>query len=90
MAEITVRYYAGARAAAGVEEEVYADIGSVADALTAIRRRHGALDRVLPACSLLLDGVIVHDPSATIRNDASTDRPESRALLDVLPPFAGG
>ncbi len=82
---LTVRYFAGARAAAGVAEERIELAGSVTvhDALAAIGGRHeGRLDAVLPACSFLLDGVAVRD-----RTQAITD---SSAELDVLPPFAGG
>ena len=46
------------------------------------RADHGeALVRVLGACSLLLDGLAVHDRERS--------RPRRRTV-DVLPPFAGG
>ncbi|CRK61289.1 Molybdenum cofactor biosynthesis protein MoaD [Alloactinosynnema sp. L-07] len=81
---VTVRYFAGARVAAGVQEEsisLPAD-ATVADALTALVDRHGdALSRVLRASSFLLDGVAVRDRSLPLGD---------RAGLDVLPPFAGG
>lgn len=81
---ITIRYFAGARAAAGVpsEEIALADGGTVADVLATLSTRHGApLTRVLSASSLLLDEVAVRDHSL---------RPATGATLDVLPPFAGG
>lgn len=82
---VLIRYFAGARAAAGVPQE-HVELAdgrrSVADALAAARVRRGAgLDRILPACSFLLDGVAVRDPHATVHNGAE---------IDVLPPFAGG
>ncbi|HSY15579.1 MAG TPA: MoaD/ThiS family protein [Jatrophihabitantaceae bacterium] len=78
---VTVRYFAAARAAAGLAEE-YVEAGTVRDALTAIRDRHGArLGRILDCCSFLLDGHAVHDDSAALG---------ASAQLDVLPPFAGG
>lgn len=77
-----VRYYAGARVAAGVsEEQVYAD--DLAVLLARLRDRHGEpLTRVLTACSFLVDGEPAHP-------DRPTELTE-RATVDVLPPFAGG
>jgi sulfur-carrier protein len=83
-ATVTIRYFAAARAAAGVEAEPLElpDGASVDDALAAIRERHGAeLARVLDRCSFLLDEVAVRDRSAVM---------PAGATLDVLPPFAGG
>ena len=81
---VTVRYFAAARAAAGLASEDL-DVGdgaTVADALEAIASRHGAaLRRVLAACSFLLDSVAVRDRATPLRPGAE---------LDVLPPFAGG
>ena len=79
---ITVRYFAAARAAAGVETEPVDVSGTVDDAIRAIRERHGAeLGRVLDRCSFLLDEVAVRDRSVVV---------PAGATLDVLPPFAGG
>jgi molybdopterin converting factor small subunit len=79
---ITVRYFAAARAAAGVESEPIDVSGTVDDAIRAIRERHGAeLGRVLDRCSFLLDEVAVRDRSAVV---------PAGVTLDVLPPFAGG
>jgi sulfur-carrier protein len=81
---ITVRYFAAARAAADTESEpLHLQSGStVEDAVAAARDRHGAdLARVLARCSFLLDEVAVRD--------RSTPLPDG-AVLDVLPPFAGG
>jgi molybdopterin converting factor small subunit len=81
---VLVRYFAGARAAAGVaEDRVELGLGAtVADVLAAeLDRRGHELARVLPACSLLLDGVAVHDHATEVPDGAE---------LDVLPPFAGG
>ena len=81
---ITVRYFAGARAAAGVPSEdlELTDGATVADALDLITARHGKqLSKVLAACSFLLDSVVVRDQTVPL--------PPS-GHLDVLPPFAGG
>jgi molybdopterin synthase sulfur carrier subunit len=80
----TVRYFAGAKAAAGTPSEtVTLPAGTtVADLVAAVAADHGeALVRVLGACSLLLDGLAVHDRSDPVRDGAT---------VDVLPPFAGG
>jgi sulfur-carrier protein len=81
---VTVRYFAAARAAAGVSSE-NVDIGedaTVADALEAIATQHGeGLGKVLAACSFLVDSVAVRDRTTPLRPGAE---------LDVLPPFAGG
>jgi len=81
---IVVRYFASARAAAGVEEEkVQLPAGaSVADAVAELRRLHPAgLPRLLEAVSFLLDGIAVRDLTRPLHDAAE---------LDVLPPFAGG
>ena len=81
MAVLTVRYFASARAAAGVAEELVA-ANTVAEALSTIRERHGErLGKILDMSSLLLDGQALHEPYADVA---------APALLDVLPPFAGG
>ena len=79
---LTVRYFAAARAAAGVDTEPLEVSGTVDDAIRAIRDRHGSeLGRVLDRCSYLLDEVAVRDRSTSL---------PAGATLDVLPPFAGG
>ena len=81
---VTVRYFAAARAAAGVESEpVDVPPGATLDILLkTVRTAHGdELGRVLDRCSFLLDEVAVRDLGTPL-TDAST--------VDVLPPFAGG
>lgn len=77
----TVRYFAAAAEAAGTEsEQINADdLGALLDELIRI---HGpGLAEVLPRCSILYDGQYVTDRSLALPHDA---------VLDVLPPFAGG
>jgi molybdopterin converting factor small subunit len=78
----TVRYFAGARAAAGgirTEQIAAASMDELTQALT---ERHGErLAVVLKAASYLVDGLACHDRQAAL--------PEG-ATVDVLPPFAGG
>ncbi len=81
MPTLTVRYFAAARAAAGVREEAI-NASSVAEAVRGLRARHSAhFAQVLDGCSLLLDGVHVDPANLTLCHDGE---------LDVLPPFAGG
>jgi sulfur-carrier protein len=81
MARVVVRYFAAARAAAGVAEDVV-DADTVSGCLLTIQARHGPeLVRVLRVCTLLVDGLAVKD----------VNRPLGDAIeIDVLPPFAGG
>ena len=79
-AGVTVRYWAGARAAAGVETETVpgaATVGELVDVLAAARP---ALGPVLAVASLLVDG----------RAGSGLDPIPPGALVEVLPPFAGG
>jgi len=81
---VTVRYFAAARAAAGVDAEpVDVPVGATVDILLkTVRARHGDdLARVLDRCSFLLDEVAVRDRDARLPDGA---------VVDVLPPFAGG
>ncbi|WP_336922587.1 MoaD/ThiS family protein [Aquipuribacter sp. SD81] len=79
---LQVRWFAGARAAAGTPAETAgaAPEESVRTVLARLAADRPGLGRVLPACSFLLDGV-----------SARADAPVGTATtLDVLPPFSGG
>lgn len=77
---ITVRYFAAAAEAAGVDIEQL-PAGSAAQVRAAMVAAHGtALAKVLGRCALLADGA---------RVEADDPIPVG-ATLDVLPPFAGG
>jgi len=78
---ITVRYFAGAREAAGVTTEQLGGPTSVAALRAALTAAHPALTTVLPKCALLIAG-------ARAPSD-NTEIPDA-ATVDVLPPFAGG
>ncbi|NUT37952.1 MAG: MoaD/ThiS family protein [Hamadaea sp.] len=75
---ITVRYFAGARAAAGTPEASLPDGVSVAELTTLAQP---ALAKVMSASSYLVDGVAWKDRHAPL---------PAGCTLDVLPPFAGG
>ena len=80
-ATVTVRYFAGARAAAGVDSETRA-AGTLEELVGQIVDEHGErLGRVLTACSFLVDGTQTRDRSSVLAPGA---------VVDVLPPFAGG
>jgi len=81
MATILIRFWAGAKAAAGVEsEEIQAS--TVSDALAQVSEaKSSEFARVIQRSSLLLDGVVVHDRELALANGQ---------ILEVLPPFAGG
>ena len=84
MVAVTIRYFAAARAAAaGVrQEEVMAS--SPAHAFELASASHGAeLARVIGISSYLLDGV-------SLTGDAIQAPFTAPAVLDVMPPFAGG
>ena len=78
---VTVRYFAGARAAAGVDSE-NRDAASLDELVGQIVGDHGEeLGRVLTACSFLVDGTTTRDRATALTPGAT---------VDVLPPFAGG
>ncbi|MBM7806461.1 molybdopterin converting factor small subunit [Geodermatophilus bullaregiensis] len=78
---VTVRYFAGARAAAGVDTETCA-AGTLEELVGRIVETHGErLERVLTACSFLVDGTQTRDRALQLAPGA---------VVDVLPPFAGG
>jgi molybdopterin synthase sulfur carrier subunit len=79
-----LRYWAGARAAAGVESE-RVDALTLAEALDAARAgRDASFGRVLDVCSFVVDE---HPVGRTPPAEVALD-PE--AVVEVLPPFAGG
>jgi molybdopterin synthase sulfur carrier subunit len=78
---ITVRYFAGARAAAGVDTE-NRDAASLDELVGQLVGDHGEkLERVLTACSFLVDGTTTRDRATALTPGAT---------VDILPPFAGG
>lgn len=91
MAIVTLRYWAAAKEAAGTDEETIT-AGTLAEALAAARGKTGAsgppqdsrLRTVLARSSFLIDGMPVgtRAPETVELGDA--------AVIEVLPPFAGG
>ena len=78
---ITVRFFAGARAAAGVDTE-QRQAATLDELVRDLADAHGEkLAKVLPACSFLVDGTTTRDRAVPL---------QPGAVVDVLPPFAGG
>jgi sulfur-carrier protein len=88
---MNVRYFAAARAAAGVDEERYElsagdTLATLLEAILAVERPEPPagtppLPRILSRSSFLLNEVAVRDRGAALKPDD---------VVDVLPPFAGG
>jgi molybdopterin synthase sulfur carrier subunit len=78
---LTVRYFAGARAAAGISTEAV-DAPTLEALSQVLTDRHGErLAIVLKAASFLVDGLACHDRRAAL---------PAGSTVDILPPFAGG
>ncbi|MEO3854644.1 MoaD/ThiS family protein [Acrocarpospora sp. B8E8] len=82
MATGTVRFWAAAKEAAGVAEASF-DAETLGELVTKITQNPD-LARVVGRCSFLVDG----NPAGT-RDPYTVDLPEG-AVVEVLPPFAGG
>ena len=79
---LTVRYFAGARAAVGGASSEPSAAVTLDELIQVLTDRHGErLAVVLKAASFLVDGLACHDRRALLPADAT---------VDVLPPFAGG
>jgi sulfur-carrier protein len=81
--QVTVRYFAAARAAAGAESEsvILRSGTTVADLINRLAVPGTRLATVLSRCSYLCDGIAVRDETKAL---------QSGDTIDVLPPFAGG
>jgi sulfur-carrier protein len=81
--QLTVRYFAAARAAASAETETLrVESGTtVAGLIDRLAARGPELAKVLSRCSFLCDGMAVRDLAIA---------PSDGQTIDVLPPFAGG
>jgi molybdopterin synthase sulfur carrier subunit len=92
--KMLIRYFAAARAAAGIDEEQIqlSDGSTLDDVLQLLIRKHGPTDRessgslpalgtVIARSSFLRNAVACKDRSAVL---------EDRDVIDILPPFAGG
>lgn len=86
MAKVTIRYWAAAKDAAGIPEESVEAV-TLADALNAAvasRKSGSRLQEVLARSSFLVDATPV---GRAARESITLD---DGAVIEVLPPFAGG
>jgi molybdopterin converting factor small subunit len=85
---VTVRYWAGARAAAGTAEDVFAVDGdlTLAEVVRLVLERHrdDRMARTVAVCSVLVGDrpVRSQDPAGVVVAPGS--------VVELLPPFAGG
>lgn len=81
--QISVRYFAAAQAAAGVDQTVVhlTAKATLADLENLLSQQNSQLAEVLNRCSYLHESVAVRDRSRVLSNGDT---------VDVLPPFAGG
>lgn len=82
MPSVHFHYWAGARAAAGTAAETV-EAETIRAALVQVGARSSHFQRVLVACTVLVDGLAAHA--------ADLDRPlRDEVRVELLPPFAGG
>lgn len=78
----TIRFFAAARAAVGADETTVPASGTLQDALRSVDAADPARWTALQErCSYLVDGVTTRDRTTPL---------DGVALVDVMPPFAGG
>lgn len=77
---VTVRFWAGARAAAG-RDHVDVDAATLGQVRADLLAWRPALAEVLAVSSLLVDGLTVTEDEAVL---------VTGSVVEVLPPFAGG
>ncbi len=83
MTTVTLRFFAAARAAAGESEKSVTGDGAltIAGALDLARSSAVDYDEIMARCSFLVDSVSVTDRELQLADGA---------VVDILPPFAGG
>lgn len=79
MPEVTIRYFAAARSAAG-QSTATAEATSIRDLVSTVSADRPELARVLSICTFLLNGERAEPGTAL----------QAGAQVDALPPFAGG
>jgi molybdopterin converting factor small subunit len=78
--DIEIRYFAAARAAAGVSIQ-RVEPASLTQILATVTANNAQLAHVIEQCSFLVDSVAVNDMNIPIN---------AGSFIDVLPRFAGG
>ena len=77
---VEVRFFAAARAAAGVETANFTP-ATFEEIIAQATQANPTLAHIVSQCSFLLDSVAVHDMSIAVKEGS---------VIDVLPRFAGG
>ncbi len=77
---VQIRYFAAARAAAGIDTANY-PAAPLVEILAEAGKSNPKLAHVIGQCSFLVDALAVHDQNIVIKNGS---------VIDVLPRFAGG
>ncbi len=77
---VEIRFFAAARAAAGVEQ-MFCASAEFQEIISQLCRNQPDLAHVIEQCSFLLDSVAVHDQNFVVPDGS---------VIDVLPRFAGG
>jgi len=80
MPHVQVRLFAAARAAAHTDE-LQVPPGSIAEIMAFCAMDNAELQRILPQCTILIDGIASHDQQLLVAAGSN---------LEVLPKFAGG
>lgn len=83
---IRIRFFAGAAAAAGMDEAVCEFAGDRSVRATAASVVPHSIDEVLAVSSFLVNGELTPGDDVL----PAPQVPDSEILIDVLPPFAGG
>jgi len=81
MPEVLVRYFAAARQAVGSSEETLDGTGGLGGILAGLSGRSAEIAAVLARCSFLVGG---------LSTEPTSDPLPQGAVVDILPPFAGG
>jgi len=91
LVDVTIRYWASARAAAGCDSERFPG-RRVGDVLEAAAAAHTGLGAVLEVSTILMDGhpLTAAEPQPGSQSGSLSGSLSGGAILEVLPPFAGG
>ena len=89
--DVTIRYWASARAAARCDSECFAG-RYVGDVLEAAAAAHTGLGAILEVSTILMDGrpVTTAEPLPSSSPGSLSEGTTQETTLEVLPPFTGG
>ena len=89
--DVTIRYWASARAAAGRDSDCFAG-RYVGDVLEAAAAAHTGLGAILEVSTILMDGrpMTAAEPLPASSPGSPSEGTAQETTLEVLPPFTGG